>query len=1377
MASTTGLPNINPIAALMLFIAIPAIVMVPLRTKLHSKRKPTWNVTNRVMKKVFDIAHVMIKMAPLVAFGNLIWLGLLTINQASYLRSKMNWKLVPQYYSTINLAEFDEMSALNYVQVQYSYNARRWSQSTGVLPDRRRLQSQVGSSLTLTYHTKDWSNMLNATVLSNICNLENDIQSINCIAGVQFTTIVDNFVNRTTCQSFPDFGTNIYQAANTDNRRFVADNTTEGNLESPVILSYFDETFCSYMNPDDLYNELNNKAAKYNLMVSYTNHDLNEQEFTNASSDSVYYLIAAGFVTFVCLVLSVRGIWVPIITMACILAAMINAAAMLPLMGFGGMSVYNGAGVLIMMVYSATSVMAFSSSWRKIVKLNTRPTPKDIVGAYQTSGHIILYVTLVSQFCFYSLISSPVLFMKQFGLFTGLSMLSFYLLFHYVVMPHWVLASKFLIPKKIYQGARDWKHDHCQCCKAIDEWCVSDGWAAAMVAANKKHEDKEFQDDEEEDEGSEDEDYEGDRPYRGRAGSNRRQSNEYEEGGTVVADVQVIHPNTPMDAFRPGDDASSNQRYNPDTGSYSSGLPLEAAPYGGEGKHDDDTSGSGDNSKDKDSEGEAEDEEEGGGGRGLRGWCKGKRPIKVIGAIMFTLTVVALIIVYILTLPYLTVDLGLPPQMSSETNLGQQYHILESFKSDLFQEKYPSNYPLVYSQAPTVAPTRLPTRQPTRRPSRFPTMQPTSTVTGYSEMPTISASIAYVDYTVYTCWGIKPKKSDRDGIPTGEVDLTSFVRYARAEENGLIADIQDWCSYVSNHREELSISPEWSTGDCLYSQFMYNTNFLRPVFQTPSIQWTEVASTTYTAGSLIGITTNSTNSNPNPAYICGNFSVRSYVSSIEAHENDIIQVKDTWESTFAREGTSKAKTFGIATMTTSPAFTYPVLNSIVLEMSLTRIIAIPLVFYAFLLWIFTIADVGLTLFGALGMFVILSIMVCLHAFFVSSTIDLFDVMLICGMLSIIVIFPVHSIGEYMNARAYVDRQMLLVETANDNGQEDKVITPAISMTNKHIRHAIVMPTMLFVFTGIPMLMAELNIYRKVGQYMIIVGVLSFVFTYFIQPYLLAFGCRTRIYETLCVEVEEEEEEEEEVDGDEGSEGSESDGGEDGQSEYTRSNYTTPSQMMMPHPGNVSMYQTIPPPPPQGYIMPNAMPNAMVDNDARSEYSRGSIGSQPSQQGQMMMSMYAPNNTSMMMVPRGPRPMYQGTLGGMDPVQVQPSNTPGAPGYPSMHNMYERHPSGFSQLPPGQMPPAQPHTMHQVPSFQIPMVPNPAGMSPQQQSMYRPGSVYQAPPANMSMYGQPMQGAPSQYNMNPNAQSMYYNSPPQNMSMYGMPPGQPQPRPY
>jgi hypothetical protein len=1350
MNSSSGFPNIHPIGALAIFIVLPAVLMIPLRTKLHSKRKPTWNVSNRLMKKVFDIAHVMIKMAPLVALGNLLFLTLLTLNQASYMRSSLQWKKNPQYYSTINLGDFDEMNAINYVQVQYSYNAKRWSDSTGVLPDRRRLQSQVGSTMTLAYHTAEWSNMLNDTMLSRVCSLERELQAINCLAGVQYTTIVDTFVNLTDCRPYSNFTSIIYQAANTDNRRFVADNVTEGNLRSAVLFSYFDQTFCSYVDANGMYNDLNDKAKAYNLEISCTNQDINEKEFSNATHDSVYYLIAAGFVTFVCLVISCRGLWVPIITMACILAAMINATAMLPLMGYQGFSVYNGAGALIVLIYCGSSVMTFSSAWRKIVKLNTRPTPKDIIGAYQTSGQIILYVTLVSQFCFYSLTASPVLFMKQFGAFTGLSIVSFYLFFHYVVMTNWVLASKILIPKKIYQSVRDWKHDHCQCCKAIDKWCVSDGWAAAIVANHKKHEDKEYHDDED------DEDETGE--YH-----DRKNRNEYEDEGTVVADVQVLNSNSPADSFRLGDDGSTamsrnrQHRVNPETGSaYSSALPIEAAPFDGDGKNDEESEVDDDGNSKKNSEyGDEEDEE--GGGRGIWGWCKGKRPIKVIGAIMLTVSVVALIVAYVVTLPVMSLDMGLPPQISSASNLGQQYKILEFFKSDLFQTKFPSNYPLKYSAAPTRAPTRLPTRAPTRRPTRFPTMQPTSAVTGTTEMPTMNAAVDYVDYTVYTCWGVKAKKSYRDGIPIGEIDHTAFVRYARAGTNGLISDLQDWCTYVANNRQELSISPEWSTGDCIYSQYVANTNYLRPAFQTPSNQWNEVAVTSYTAGSLIGIATNSTSDIPNPVYVCGNFSVRSYVDSIEGHQQEITKVRDTWESAFQLEGIVRAKGFGIATLSTSPAFTYPILDSIVQEMSLTRIIAIPIVFYAFLLWILTLADVGLTLFGALGMFVILSITVCLHAYFVSPDIDLFDVMLICGVLTVVVDFPVHSIGEYMSARAYVDRQQLLIESSNDHDAEERRVVPAISMTSKHIRHAIVTPTMLVVFAGIPLLGAELNIYRKVGQYVIVVGVLSFVFTYFFQPYLLAFGCRTRIYETLCVEVEEEEVDDEVEQEGSGSEGSGSQGEEETQSEYTRSNYTTPSQAMsmpMQHPGNVSMYQTIPPPPPQGYIMPTMM---MPDNDARSEYSRSSAGSQPN-----MISMYGPNHAaSMMLGPRGgPRPMYHGTLGA-DPAQMQ-MHIPGAPGYPSMHNMYERHPSGFAQMPP--------------------MGPNNGAPVPQQ-SMYRPGSVMMAPqqPPNMGMYGQPMQpmqsmqpmGA-SPYNMNPNSAMYYPNASQPTMSMYGM---QPPPRPY
>ncbi|RYY70115.1 hypothetical protein EON63_22950, partial [archaeon] len=57
---------------------------------------------------------------------------------------------------------------------------------------------------------------------------------------------------------------------------------------------------------------------------------------------------------------------------------------------------------------------------------------------------------------------------------------------------------------------------------------------------------------------------------------------------------------------------------------------------------------------------------------------------------------------------------------------------------------------------------------------------------------------------------------------------------------------------------------------------------------------------------------------------------------------------------------------------------------------------------------------------------------------------------------------------------------------------------------------------LFFSTGcIPVLNAKLRFLQRVGSYIIIIGGVSGAMCIFFQPYLLAFGCRTKICEALC----------------------------------------------------------------------------------------------------------------------------------------------------------------------------------------------------------------------------------------------------------------------
>lgn len=1290
----TGFPAINPVGALALFLVVPAVCLLPLRRKIHEKRKPTWNASSRIMKGIFNLAHLVIKAAPVIALGNIFWMGLLTINQAAFLFNNLTWQKSLSYYTNVDLVGFETMEMIQNAQVRYSYNTQQWIESSGVIRSRRLQGTEVGSSITLAYHTDNWENLLNSTTLATICQTEKKIRENDCFSGQSYASFLPQIFSDGNCTISQNFTTSLARVGLVDNRRYVADNTTEDNLYSPVLLTYYDGYDCPSASPKSLYNLLNSLSTDDHIKISYTDKDLNRNDFSNLTYSSVSMLIAAGIVTYILLVAGARGFYVPFVTLLCVLFSLINAAAMLPLFGYRGFSVYNGAGAFIVMAYAGSSIMTFAASWRKIVRLNTRAAPKDIVATYQTAGQTIAYVTFVSQFCFYSLTASPVAFMQQFGIFTGLAIASYWLAFHYVVVPNWVLASKFLIPKRVYKDWRQWKKDHCSCIKQIDEALMADGWATAMMNPNGDADDSDY---DEENEEEDDEYTEGGRGRRRRTNkkNKRRGDGEYEdeedEEETIVADVQVIQPpQSHMDPFRAGDTQSV----------VSQAIPIEDAD---ETKNEDDEDEDEGGSANKRPRGDGGNEEEEDEDEGY--WSKGKRPLKVFGLLMFLGVIVGLIIVYVISLPVANLNLGIPQQMDSGTNLGQQLHIFKHYKSDLFLEKIPQGVTVKTSQPPTRAPTRLPTRVPTRRPTRFPTMLPT-TGSATTEVPTMSVETPYVDFTVLTCWGLRPDRHGKDGTSYAKVDYNGFLRYAR-NTDGILTDIQTFCAHVESDRTYLDLSPTWTSADCLYNQYIEQTNFLPSTgsssFNTPAYKWSAVAQTSYTAGSLIGLSSNTTDGTANPVYVCGNFSVRTYVDGIEDHPSAIEKVRSRWEKAFWENGVARAKAYGVPYSTSSAAFTYPLLDQWHVDNAMDRFLALPLVFLGFLLWMFTLADFGLTLFGSLGMFTILSVMVCLHIFFVSSDLDLIDVMLISGILTIIVDFPAHLIVEYMASRAFVDRQKVL-NTAKSR-------SPALAQTNKYVRHAIVFPTCLFVFMAIPMLFADFVIYRRVGSYLIIAALLSFVFAAFLQPYLLAFGCRTRILEQLCLVKEEEVEDDSEDNNSDNRSGSVDEEESEYVSEEARSEYTQ------------SVVSGMPPPAPMIYAAP-------------------SMYQQPVQPLQPMMSMYAPPQPPMMMVAgRGPAmmPMNQqqqmqmsqynmaqgGTLGGE--VQLQ--------SFPSMQHMYERHPSGFTAQPPT---PAQQQQYMQQQQQQQAMY--------QQQQQGRPLSVGMHP--HTSMYHQQQQPLQAQ-------QSMYY----------------------
>eukprot|EP01039_Chlorochromonas_danica_P001927 gene1927-2105_t len=1050
---TSSFPSVNPAWTILIYFVIP---LLPLFVGLKRKDDRKWR-GGKVYSSICKITNFVNENSPFFAIGQFCWTVVLVVNQGSYSYSHMKFAYDVSYYSRVDSADFRHLSATQYLGTYNSLDALNGHnggsasgfQSSSVraaalLDDsHRRLQiSSIDSNLTLSYHLSSWDNVLTEESLRNICLIEKNIlANPGCIGSGYYSSAIPTIFNSSCHYKHRSFDYSLTLLGLESNSLYVSDFVNQYRPESEVLLSYFGIGTCESLDTNEFQDLLDDYEAD-GIEITYTSKELNKKLLKNMAGNTLLYLVIATIVAFVVLALGVRGLIVPLITLLCLVVAFVNSTAFIGLIGYNYFPISNSAGVLITLIYACNAVNTFGSSWRTHVKKGFQPSVPNILNTYRTFGHKFLYITSLACICLFVLASSDIIVIRQFGLFTGFSVLSFYLFFHYVILPVWLLGAMSSLNRPIYKFFRKARKYFCGSCQFLNSIGMVDTLAAAMIL------------------GGDDDDSE----------RNDRQEPEPPEEESIVQPERIVFvgsdPNQPDD----GVGNSSNQT-----------AIVAASPL-------DETVNLG--ATDPELEEATFDTQ----------FCRGKRPLKLLGFLYLLIVFVALAIVYGVTITRFGLVTGIPKIFPTSSNLGKEMRILEKYKNDLLESHISgAGLSTVVFQAPTARPTAAPsgvTRSPSARPTYAPTTQ---------------APPQSVNYQIRGCWGINADLDDPDDIAEGEFDFDSFAPYV--SKGGLPSDMQALCNYVDSNRHYLSVVSEWNaTKDCIYSPYIrvYNSlpNSLKTYVNAFTVWGKQDTANSYSVGYFSQSNTTS------PVWVCANFSVVSNISSIGGDPGEVKQVRDRWKSAFADHATTSASSYGVPVITSSPAFTYPLLSHTQADF-LKICLAATIVGFVGLLFIFTLSDFGLTVFGSLSIFTTLSVSLCLHIFFSSDEIDLWDIVVLQSIMLIVVDFPVYLIEEYMSARAFADKQ---TTTAID-----KVLSPALARTNKNMRWAIVAPIILMVCSSIPALFAKLEILARAGEYIIIVTLVSTIMTIFIQPYLLAFGCRTKICEKFCY-IEEEYEE-------------------------------------------------------------------------------------------------------------------------------------------------------------------------------------------------------------------------------------------------------------
>jgi len=286
------------------------------------------------------------------------------------------------------------------------------------------------------------------------------------------------------------------------------------------------------------------------------------------------------------------------------------------------------------------------------------------------------------------------------------------------------------------------------------------------------------------------------------------------------------------------------------------------------------------------------------------------------------------------------------------------------------------------------------------------------------------------------------------------------------------------------------------------------------------------ASVTTTSGYLLGV--ESAGDSYAPIWICANFSLRTYVGSLNSNPKTASEIYSRWRSAFSSHASGSAKEYKVPVIVGSQAFTVPilaeeVLNSIIFAgiVSVSGFVGCILLFT----W-----SLSVTAMGSLLIVEVAAITICIHQLVVPLAFDLLDVVVIVAIEGMLVDFPAHVILYIVHKRQRPSRIKATVarsgvaaiysseNIANPNtsfaGADDISVTVSCSedpvLESIFASKLLLMPTILIVSVSIPLCFATFVLLQKTGQYMIVMSLASYACSVILLPSLLLF---TKNYNT------------------------------------------------------------------------------------------------------------------------------------------------------------------------------------------------------------------------------------------------------------------------
>jgi hypothetical protein len=513
------------------------------------------------------------------------------------------------------------------------------------------------------------------------------------------------------------------------------------------------------------------------------------------------------------------------------------------------------------------------------------------------------------------------------------------------------------------------------------------------------------------------------------------------------------------------------------------------------------------------------------GGGGFRALCSGKRPVKLLGFFMVLLTLFLILLSAIQSQQIMITNFAYARLLNKGTNLATVMQVFQYFRGDVFYAVDDDNSAtitlpyrgsfaptMVPTARPTVAgnPTPVPTARPTvsAKPTPAPSNRPTPAPTAVPTRAAGDTAYVYTDFRITGCWGLSPDKDAYDSGVGPHFGYYSFRDYMEKDADGLLGDMDSVCDYVDTNRDYLMVHPDWNrTRDCISNQVndVYNSNFFQVYNKSRTVANTLIFwGTRYeTAPTMVGLYSNETGLDTIPVWVCANFTGRSYLTTFHDDMPFGIKMRERWEDAFYKHGSANAKASDIPIVVGSTEFTFPLLGLFITAQIQYQAIVFILGF-PILLLIFTSFDFGLTFFGVLGLFTIylLTIFLCLYQ--VSTTLNLGDVVVLIIVLPYMVCFNIHLITAYMSNRTLTMRKTGRAEP------DIQFLSPTLVKTQRYMIKALTGPLILAILASIAFTGSMFPMLRRFGRYYIICAIVAYLFCVIVQPFLLAFSCKSSV---------------------------------------------------------------------------------------------------------------------------------------------------------------------------------------------------------------------------------------------------------------------------